>query len=102
MYAACAALLATATAAFCCSLAAAAATAAIAVDENGYVVFCPCMGRFGNQVETFLGTLEFTRQLNRTLVLAPFLDYPIGASEAVSGERPLSAPTVDRPFCFPL
>ncbi|KAI6244198.1 GDP-fucose protein O-fucosyltransferase 1 [Aphelenchoides fujianensis] len=57
----------------------------IAGDRNereGFVLFCPCMGRFGNQVETFLGTFQFAKQLNRTLVLPPFLEFPYGQREA--------------------
>ncbi|KAK6026122.1 hypothetical protein OSTOST_07960 [Ostertagia ostertagi] len=45
-------------------------------DPNGYVVFCPCMGRFGNQVDQLLGVMQFTRYLDRTLVLPYFIEYP--------------------------
>ena len=31
--------------------------------------------QFGNQVETLLRALEYTKTLNRTLVVTPFLDY---------------------------
>ncbi|KAE9415609.1 hypothetical protein Angca_005398, partial [Angiostrongylus cantonensis] len=45
-------------------------------DNQGYVIFCPCMGRFGNQVDQLLGVMHFTRTLNRTLVLPNFIEYP--------------------------
>ncbi len=49
--------------------------------SKGYVLYCPCSGRFGNQVEQFMGALLFASKVDRVLVIPPFITYPSALQE---------------------
>jgi peptide-O-fucosyltransferase len=61
---------------------------------QGFLVYCPCMGRFGNQVDQLLGTMAAARASGRTLVLPPFIEYEGRETRFVPFEKYFSVAAV--------
>lgn len=70
-------------------------TTTVNAAETGYLVYCPCMGRLGNQVAHLLGAMETARASGRTLVLPPFIDYRSGKPYYVPFEQIYSVAAVN-------
>lgn len=53
---------------------------AVSRDPNGYLLYCPCIGEFGQQTGDLLNALAFSKGINRTLVVPPWLIYKFDAN----------------------
>lgn len=43
-------------------------------NSKGYLMYCPCSGKFGQQVEFLLGSISVARHLERTLIIPPIIE----------------------------
>jgi peptide-O-fucosyltransferase len=62
--------------------------------SKAYLVYCPCMGRFGNQVAHLLGAMALARDTGRVLVLPPFIEYRRGKTTFVPFEHYFSVAAI--------
>ena len=45
---------------------------------SGQIIFCPNMGRFGNQLDHYTSMLHLSKLVDRKLILSPLIDYSHG------------------------
>ena len=69
-------------------------------DPKGYVFGLACQGRFGNQLDYMLTTMDVAKKLDRTLILAPFIVKICALAHAPSMSK--AAKDVERFIQFPL